>query len=130
MSVGMLLGIFLHSLKSVNEINKRNNKTDFKQVFAEYWAHDKLSIFTAVFCSAVLLFIASEFIHPGKIDNPDVHDTLQDKLLHFRIANFVKVTAVIAGYFADSIIYGFMGVTEKRIQKRFADDTPQLQPKP
>jgi hypothetical protein len=74
----------------------------------------------------VLLFISSEFINPGKIDTPDVHDTLQDKLMHFRIANFIKVVSVIAGYFSDSIVYGFMGVTEKRIQKKFADEENAL----
>jgi hypothetical protein len=126
MTIGGLLGIFLHSLKAVNGINKRFDQTNFQNVFKEYWAHDKLAVVTSIICFGVLLFISSEFINPGKIDTPDVHDTLQDKLMHFRIANFIKVVSVIAGYFSDSIVYGFMGVTEKRIQKKFADEENAL----
>lgn len=130
MTIGGLLGIFLHSLKAVNAINKRFDKTNFQAVFYEYWSHDKLAVLTSIACFGVLLFCSSEFIHPGKIDNPDLHDSLQDRLMHFRIANFIKVTSVVVGYFADSIVYGFMGVTEKRIQKKFADEEAVLTPKP
>jgi hypothetical protein len=126
MTIGGILGIFAHSLKKVNEINKLHDNMSFQEVFVMYWSHDKLAVFTSVVCYGILLFVSSEFINYGKIDHPDIGDSLQDKLLHFRIANFIKLTSVTVAYFSDSIVYGFMGVTEKRIQKKFADESASL----
>ena len=118
MTFGGLLGIMLHSLVSVRSINKRVPNANFKMIFKEYWANEWMSIASSVFCFAVLLFVASEFVNLEKVDTPDYTESLKDRLVHFKLSQFIKVTSVIAGYFSDSIIYGFLGVTEKRINDK------------
>lgn len=116
-TIGGLLGIIAHSLKKVNEINKKFDHTSFKTVFVEYWKHDKLAFVTSVFSFVVLLFISSEFVNLNHLEEVDNHQSLKERLFNFKLAGFIKTASVIAGWFADSIIYGFMGVTAKRIEK-------------
>lgn len=126
MSCGLLFGIILHSLKTIRDINKRIDQANFKMVFMQYWSNEIYSLLVSVVCSAILLFVASEFINLPKIDSPDTAETLKEKLFHFNISNFIKSSSVISGYFADSIVYGFMGVSENKIKKQFADATPKI----
>jgi hypothetical protein len=120
---GGLLGILGHSLKVVNSINKRYDSTDFKTVFAEYWKHDKLALLTSMFSFAILLYVSSEFVNLNHLE--DTHDSLKERLINFKIATFIKTSSVIAGWFSDSIVYGFMGVTEKRIKKSLDELKPK-----
>jgi hypothetical protein len=119
-AAGGLLGIFLHSLKAVNSINKKMEGVSFRDVFVEYWKHDKLAVFTAVCCFGVLLFVSSEFVNLNELEAGH-NEPLKERLFHFRLATFIKTASVIAGYFSDSLVYGFMGVTEKRIQKQLKE---------
>jgi hypothetical protein len=130
LAIGGLLGAFGHSLKKVNEINKKYDKTDFKAVFTEYWQHEKLAFVTSIFFYGLLLFVSSELINFKQASTSDPTDSLQDKLLHFRLANFIKCVSVMGGWFADSIVYGAMGVTEKRLQKKFSDEEAALNKTP
>ena len=120
---GGLLGILGHSLKVVNSINKRYDSTDFKTVFAEYWKHDKLAFITSIFSFVILLYVSSEFVNLNHLE--DTHDSLKERLINFKIATFIKTSSVIAGWFSDSIVYGFMGVTEKRIKKSLDELKPK-----
>lgn len=122
MCLGGLLGIILHSFTSVRNINKRTAGVKFGDVLKMYWQTEYLSVITSCFCFGVLLFVASEFVNLSKIDTIDYSESLKDRLLHFRISNFIKLTSVIAGYFADSLVYGFIGVTEKKINEQINKD--------
>lgn len=124
---GGILGLLLHALKTINGINKKYDHTSFNQVFYEYWRHDKLAFITAVFCFGVLLFVSSEFVNLNNLEAVDNSKSLKERLFNFRLASFIKCASVIAGYFADSLVYGFMGVTEKKLDKQFKDAQAQIE---
>jgi hypothetical protein len=121
MLIGGLIGIVLHSFKAVRDIAHRNDKMNFRMVLIEYWQTEYLSIAASALTFGAMMFVASEFVDLHKIDTPDYTEPLKDRLLHFKISNFIKLTSIIAGYFSDSIVYSFLGVSEKRLQKRIAD---------
>lgn len=120
-SFGGLLGIILHAFKSIASINKANPNTNFRMVYTQFWKSDWLTVAGSFLCFFALLFVSSEFINYRDVAGQasGVETDLKDKLIHFQIKNFIKVVSVIAGYFADSIVYGFLGVTAKKLEKRF-----------
>jgi hypothetical protein len=118
MIFGGLLGIIAHAIKTIRDINRRNENVNFGLTWRIYWRTEWFSVFVSVFCYFVLLFIASEFVKLDKIDTPDYSESIADRLLHFRISGFIKLTSVLCGYFADSLVYGFIGVTEKKIKEQ------------
>lgn len=120
MAFGGLLGILLHAGKAMYNIKKRN-ETTFNNVFQMYWKTEWMSFLGSILCFGVLLFVASEFVNLESIDEPDPAEDVKERLLHFKISNFIKLSSVIAGYFADSIVYGFLGVTEIKLKKKLAD---------
>jgi hypothetical protein len=117
-----MLGIIGHSLRTINAINKRNSYNDLKFVFHEYWKNDKLSLITSVFSFGLLLFCSSEFVNLNDLESVDNSHSLKERLFNFRIAAFIKTAGVIAGWFSQSIVYSFMGVTEKRLKAFFDKD--------
>jgi hypothetical protein len=121
MAIGGLIGIILHSLKNIRSINKRIPEANYKMLLREYWGKDWLSLCTSIFCFIALLFVADEFINLKAIDNLEKVGTLKERLVNLNLATFVKLTSIIVGYFADSIVYGFMGVTEDKINKQLED---------
>lgn len=120
-----MLGIVLHAFKVIRDINKRNTQVDFKMVFLEYWKTEYLSITVSILAFGTMLFVASEFIDLNHVEISDPKQPLSEKLMHFQISRFIKLSSVIAGYFADSILYGFFGVTEIKLKKKFSDLTNQ-----
>jgi hypothetical protein len=123
---GGLLGIIGHSLQKINGINKRHAHTSFKAVFNEYWKHDWFSVLSSIFFFGVLLFVSSEFVNLKHLEEADNQTSLKERLLNFRLANFIKFASVIAGWFADSLVYGIMGVAEKRIAAQLQAQTPPI----
>lgn len=122
-SFGGLLGIILHALQACIKINKRNANVNLKMVFTEYFQTEGFSFLVSVFCYGVILFVSSEFINYKAVSGEDqVQTDLKDKLLHFQVSNFIKVTSVVVGFFADSIVYGFLGKTEKSLKAKFGTD--------
>jgi len=117
MAFGGLIGIVLHALIVIRNINKRTAGVDFKAVFNEYWKTEWLSLLFSFVAFGALLFVASEFVDLKKLDN-DKSASITERLMNFRIANFIKLSSVLAGYFADSIVYGFLGITEKKLNKK------------
>lgn len=126
---GGLIGILLHALKVMQNINKKNASTNFRMVFNEYWKSDWFTFIGSLLCFGALLFVSSEFINYQDVTGipPEPHQDLKDKLIHFQMRNFIKVTSVIAGYFSDSIVYGFFGVAGKRLEKRFKDENEAIE---
>lgn len=117
MAFGGLIGIILHALIVIRNINKRINAVNFKTVFDEYMKTEWLSLLFSFVAFGALLYVASEFVDLKKLDNYTTAP-LKDRLVNFRIANFIKLSSVLAGYFADSIVYGFLGLTEKKLNKK------------
>lgn len=121
-SIGGLIGIVLHALRSMSMINKRNSHVNFKQVFYEYWKTDWFSLIVSFFCFVAIVYCSSEFINYTDVTGVnEPHQDLKDKLVHFQIRNFIKASSVLAGYFSDSLVYGFLGLTGKKLQKQFMD---------
>jgi hypothetical protein len=120
-TIGGLLGIFGHSLSAVNKINKRTANTNFKEVFAAFWKNDKLSVFTSICFFGILLFCSSEFVNLNNLEEADNSHSLKERLFNFKLASFIKTASVIAGWFNQSIVYGFMGVTEKKLKTFFKE---------
>jgi site-specific recombinase len=118
MSFGGLIGILLHTLKTVRDINKRNASVNFKDVLGEYWKSEYISLISSLICFGAMLFIASEFVNLKQIDATDYTQSLKERFVNFKIASFIKLTSIVVGYFSDSIVYGFLGVTEKNINKK------------
>jgi hypothetical protein len=123
MLIGGFLGIILHVFHTVDVISKRlypvNQKIKFNLVLKEFWATEWFSLLRSFVCFGVLLFVSSEFVNLKKITVPDNSINLEERLLHFNIANFIKATSILAGYFSDSIIYGFFGKTEQSLKDKF-----------
>lgn len=122
MMLGGILGIILHSFTAVRNINKRTPEATFTMVLKQYWQTEYLAVAASCLCFGVLLFVASEFVNLKQIDTIDYSESIKDRLLHFRISNFIKLTSVIAGYFSDSLVYGFLGKTEKKINEQINKD--------
>lgn len=123
---GGCMGILLHAFKSILSINKANPNTNLRMVFNQYWKSDGLTLAGSFFCFFVLLFVSSEFINYKDVAGQanGIETDLKDKLVHFQIKNFIKVVSVIAGYFSDSIVYGFLGVTAKKLEQKFNSANP------
>lgn len=128
MALGGLLGIIIHAIKSIGAINKRTEGVKFKDVFKIYWTSEWLSFLSSFVLFAALLFVSSEFIDLNKIDTPDIREPLKERLLHFKLSSFIKTASIIGGYFCDSIVYGFLGVTEGRIKTFLEGSTNDKKP--
>jgi hypothetical protein len=126
-SIGGMIGIILHALRSMAAINKRNKYVNFRMVFDEYWKTDWFSLIVSFFSFIALVYVSSEFINYQDVTGvpPDPKADLKDKLIHFQIRNFIKASSVLAGYFADSIVYGWLGVAGKKLNQRFNKDTTE-----
>ena len=128
MLFGGILGIILHTFKSVNDIRKRllitTPNVKFKTVFVEFWSSEWLALVGSLICYGTLLFVASEFANLKAMDTTDPTESLKDRLLHFNISNFIKTSSVIAGYFSDSLVYGFLGKTEQSLKEKFDNPKP------
>lgn len=124
MSVGGVIGIILHGLNSIRKINKHNPNVNLSQVFSEYIKSDKLSLVISAFSFLALLFISSEFVDLKHLEDMDVREPLKERLFHFKLAQFIKTSSIIAGYFSQYIVYGALGKTQERLKAQFKPDKP------
>lgn len=118
MILGGLFGILGHTFIAARNINKRLKAGSIGNVFGELWRTDYLSVIGGVLFFGTLLFISSDFINFTKIDEIDYSIPLKERILHFQIANFIKTSSVLGGYFAESIMYGIFGKVEDVIKIR------------
>ncbi len=123
MSVGLLIGTVLHAANSIRKINKRNPDVDFKTVLNEYLRNDKVALLVSLICSIALLWISSDFIDLKNLEAIDKTESLKDRIFHFRLAQWIKTSSVIAGYFSDYIVYGWLGKTKGIIAEKFKPET-------
>ena len=62
-----------------------------------------------------LLYLSSEYVNLENLDKIDYSETIKDRLLHFRLSNFIKTSSLMAGYFSDYIVYKFIGKAKKKL---------------
>lgn len=122
MSLGGLLGIGLHVLVTMQTINKNTPLATFRDVWSQYWKTDKIAFVISIVSFAILLYLSSEYVDLKNLDTVDYKESIADRLLHSRLASFIKTSSVVAGYFSDYLIYKFIGKTKKVLDKKL-DDT-------
>jgi hypothetical protein len=125
MSIGGVIGIILHGLNSIRKINKHTPNVNLHQVFSEYIKSDKLSLLISAFCFIALLFISSEFVDLSHLEEAERGQSLKERLFHFKLAQFIKTSSIIAGYFSQYIVYGFLGKTAVNLKAQFKTDNNQ-----
>lgn len=115
---GGCLGILAHTFTSARRINRTLEIKDIGSVFEKLWETDYLSIIGGCLFFGIMLFIASDYIDLEKLDKTDYSLSLANRIYRFKIANFIKTSSVIAGYFAESIIFGLLGTVEMVLKKK------------
>lgn len=123
MSLGGFLGIVLHVLVTMQTINKNTPSATFIDVWDQYWKTDKISLIISIVSFALLLYMSSEYIDLKNLDKVDFHESLADRVLHSKLATFIKTSSAVAGYFSDYIIYKLLGKTKKVLDKKLDDET-------
>jgi hypothetical protein len=124
MSIGLLIGTVLHAANSIRKINKNNPNVSLSQVFHQYIQNDKIALLTSIACSLALLWVSSEWVNLSHLEASDKAEPLKEKLYHFKLAQFIKTTSVVAGYFSDYIVYGWLGKTKGIIADKFKKSEP------
>lgn len=128
MSLGGLLGISLHVLVTMQTINKNTPSATFKDVWNLYLKTDRISFIISIVSFAILLYLSGEYVNFNNLDKVDYSEPVPDRLLHYKVANFIKTSSVIAGYFSDYIIYKFIGKTKKALEKKLGDEADDKTP--
>lgn len=118
MLIGGLLGIFLHSLVKIRGINRRLPNENYKSVFISYWKGEWTGVVISIGVVVTAMFISSEYLN---IKDDDKTPGNIYEILQYKIAMFVKTTFVVVGYCADAALNAFLGVTEKKLQKKAQD---------
>lgn len=118
MSIGGLLGILGHTFFAARKINKRLKLGNIGDVFGELWEHDFLTIIGGFLFFIILLFVASDYIDMKHLDGVDFSQSIPERLLKFKFSNFVKTSSLVAGWFAESIIYGCFGTVEEVLKRK------------
>jgi len=121
-TIGGLLGIFLHVLVAMQTINKNTPKADFNMVWQQYWKTDTISFAISIIFFMIYVFTLSEFIDLNHIENTDKSLPAAERILHGNISTFIKTVSVGVGYFADYLAYKLIGKTKKVIDKKLADE--------
>lgn len=118
MFVGGLLGIFLHSLVKIRGINKRLPGESYKSVFVTYWKGEWVSVIISVVVVFTGMFISSEYLDVKESDKApgNLYEILQ-----YKVATFLKTTFVVLGFCAQAAVNAFLGVTERKLQKKAKD---------
>lgn len=126
--IGGFFGMFLHALVECKKIAKRNKEASvtFKSVAGIYFREEWLDMIITAVCFLTLVFVASEWINLKQVENFDPKETIADRAMHLKFGLMVKTISVVFAYCADSIVYGFLGVTEEKIKKQFAEEKAKL----
>lgn len=127
-TAGGLLGIFGHALQTIGKINRRTPQATFKGLFHMYWNTEWFSFICSFAFFGILLFISVDFLNLQKIETPDPDASKEVKALYWKISVFIRCVAVGAGWFADSLVYGLMGVFEKQVAQKFGKPNLEAQP--
>lgn len=116
MFVAGILGVFLHALVKIAQINKRYPVKDvtFAVVWKHYWRMDRISFIISITTIVSLVFVSTEIMSVDKIDMLVSKEHWVNKLILF-LSLFVKTSFIVFGYFSDSLIYNLMGRVEKFI---------------
>lgn len=100
--VSALIGVLLHNLVNLNNINRRNKGT---VNWGEYYALERFSILISVIVVGACSFLLNEDIHNYLASNSS------------NLAKYVRTGFIILGYFAQSILVSVMGKAEKYVKE-------------
>ncbi len=120
-TIGGLLGVILHVFVTMQTINKATPLTDFHAVWRQYWKSDYWSLVISVLVFIIYVFTLSEWIDMNNLEKPDFKEGVADRLLHFRVSAFIKTSSIFVGYFADYLIYKFIGKAKKIIDQKITE---------
>lgn len=115
MIIGGFLGILIHAIVTMATINKNMQKATFKVVWRCYWAYDYWSFIISIAGFTALLYLSSEYVDLEKLDKINYSEPISERLLHFKVSNFIKTSSLVAGFFSDYIVYKFIGKAKKKL---------------
>lgn len=115
------IGIVLRSFRNIVKINKANANVNLGKVFKIYWTNERLSLLMSVVCFGAILFVSDEIVDFSQVDHIDFTQSLKERLLHFRISNFIRATFIVFGYLSNKLVYGTLGVTAAIVKEKFSD---------
>ncbi len=121
MFFGGVLGIVLHALVTMQTINKNTSAVNFKTVWKQYWISDYWALIISLAVLSIFVYTISEWIDLNNLEAPTKGESIAERALHFKLSAFIKTSSVIIGYFADYLIYKFIGKAKKEIDKKLSD---------
>lgn len=118
MFIAGFLGIFLHLLVKVNQINKKLSTVNYKMVFQQYWKTDWTVVLLSIVAVITAIFISNEWLN---IKDSDKTPGNLYEILQFKIVQFVRTVFVVLGYCADSVIAAYLSGTEQKLIQKAKD---------
>jgi uncharacterized BrkB/YihY/UPF0761 family membrane protein len=121
-ALGGFIGIVLHILIAMQTINRQTPKATFNMVWKQYWQTDLLSFLISIVSFLIYIFILSEWIDLHHLDTVDYKEPSAERVLHGNLSTFIKTVSVIVGFFADYLVYKFIGRTKKVIDQKLGEE--------
>lgn len=118
MLVAGFLGILLHTLVKIKQINNRLCTVNYRQVFAEYWKTDWVTILISVVLVVTAVFLSNEWLNLKDTDK--VPDSISG-IVQYKLVLFIRSVFVVIGYCADAILAVYLGGTEAKLIQKAKD---------
>lgn len=115
-----VIGITLHALKQVMELDKKFPNDTLSEVFGVFWKSDRITLII----SGVLMILHITVHAMVEFSWPSVRDTVFtipfiDVKVPYAPASFI--TAFAIGFFGQMMFYRFMGKAEAYLNKKAED---------
>lgn len=118
MLIAGLLGVLLHVLYKVGQINKRLCTVNYKQIFAEYWKTDWVSVILSIVTVVIAVFLSNEWLN---LKDTDKVPTSISEIIQYKLVLFIRTAFVIIGFCADSLVATYLGGTEQKLIQKAKD---------
>lgn len=118
MFIAGFIGVILHALIKIRGINRNLSSETYGSVFVAYWKMDWISLTTSIVVVFAAMFLSSEYL--SMTDKDPIPGNITE-MIQYKLASFIKTTFVVVGYCADSIVYAYLGTTEKKLKDKAKD---------
>lgn len=118
MIIAGLLGVLLHVLYKVQQINKRLCTVNYKQIFSEYWKTDWVSVVMSVVVVFVAVFLSNEWLN---LKETDKVPTSIGEIIQYKLVLFIRTAFVVIGFCADTFVATYLGGTEQKLIQKAKD---------
>lgn len=129
MALGEIFGIALHTsfkmIKIKRKMKLKGVKMSWKQVMTDYFDDEGDTWILALCFSGALLFVASEFFDLKHLDQIDYSIPLKERLLHYKITQWIKLSSIIAGFVSSSSSFLIIGTADDKIRDKVEAITKQ-----